>query len=223
MRILISKFIVMNHKKNFLFLALFTVVWHSHLFAGQLIEISKSELKLKYGLEKDFVEAVELPSLIALSSFPELKNTKIKFVYNQIATTMAARPEGRCLFKKERIYIITINQSDQNQSGFNFVDLPLEAKIGVLAHEFAHISKYEKLNKLELFFCALQFKFSTKYQRKMERATDQSVITHGLGKPLFAFTNFIINESNATETYKEFKKAYYLSPQEIIQLTPTEN
>ena len=48
-----------------------------------------------------------------------------------------------------------------------------------------------------------------------EKYIDQLTIEHGLGKELLAWSEYVLFQSNATEEYKQFKKAHYLSPHEI--------
>jgi hypothetical protein len=51
----------------------------------------------------------------------------------------------------------------------------------------------------------------------LEKATDETVINRGLGEELYAFTNYVINQSKASAEYIAFKKKNYLLPEEIKQ------
>ena len=49
--------------------------------------MSYDEMKQELGLNKTFLRETELPAIIALSFYPELKHTQIKFEFKKIATT----------------------------------------------------------------------------------------------------------------------------------------
>ncbi len=69
-------------------------------------------LKIEFGTHKVLPKRYELQCLIALSNYPELKKTHIKFVESKIRFTMQARPKIiSSLFRnrKKRRYRIFIN------------------------------------------------------------------------------------------------------------------
>jgi hypothetical protein len=83
--------------------------------------------------------------LIALAYYPELKDCKIGFLYSNISTTMSCRPSIKSLIIGEREYQIFINDYSDFE-GILLQDVPLNAQIGIIGHEIAHILDYEDRN-----------------------------------------------------------------------------
>jgi hypothetical protein len=174
-----------------------------------------AELKAKYGQHKNFTPETELAALLALSFYPELRNTPINFKYKEIKTTMAARPRAAMPLSRKRSYNIYINSQASLVGGVNYAELNLEQQLGIIAHELAHIVQYEQKDNLQLLLMGLRYKWSPDFKVKMERATDQLVIDHGLAGPLRAFSCYVLYESKASDSYKEFKRKNYMLPEEI--------
>lgn len=173
------------------------------------------DLRDEYGRNKNFVDKVELPALIALSFFPELKQTQISFEYKSIKTTMATRPHIGKSLVKNRSYVIYINSNAKERGAVSFNELGLQEQIGIIAHELSHIVDYEKRNNFSLIQCGIYYSVFKHYHRNLERETDMLVIKKGLAHQLYAFTHYVLHQSNATETYKAFKRKNYLLPEEI--------
>lgn len=173
------------------------------------------DLRDEYGRNKYFVDKVELPALIALSFFPELKNTSISFEYKNIKTTMATRPHIGKFLIRNRSYVIYINSNAKERGAVSFHDLGLQEQIGIIAHELSHIVDYEKRKTFSLIQCGIYYSVFKHYHRNLERETDMLVIKKGLAHQLYAFTNYVLHHSNATDKYKEFKRKNYLLPEEI--------
>lgn len=205
---------MLNIKRTLLFLIFFPMLSAS-VFASGSMESGLPEYKMKYGKGKRIPEAIELPALIALSFYPELANTNIQFEYKTIKTTMSARPKWNCLVNNKRNYIIYINNDTERTGGVSVNELSLNAQVGILAHELAHIADYESRSDLSLMRVGIYYKIFKHYHRKMERATDEIAIRHGLGEQLYDFSDYVLNHSNASPQYKEFKKKFYLTPDEI--------
>lgn len=179
--------------------------------------MSYEEMKQEYGSNKTFLQETELPAIIALSFYPELRNTTIRFEYKNISTTMAARPTLSSVFKKDRTYVIYLNNDVSKNGGVAYSELNLKQRIGIIAHELAHVLDFEKRKDLSIISCAILYKCLHSYHKKLERKTDETVINKGLGNELYAFTDYVLNNSNATEKYINFKKKNYLLPEEIKQ------
>lgn len=173
------------------------------------------DLRDEYGRNKYFVDKVELPALIALSFFPELKHTKITFEYKSIKTTMATRPHIGKFLMRDRSYIIYINTEAKQKGAVSFDELGLHEQIGIIAHELSHIVDYENRRTLSLIQCGIFYSMFKHYHRKLERETDLLVVKKGLAKQLYSFSNYVLNHSAASDKYKEFKRKNYLLPEEI--------
>ncbi len=173
------------------------------------------DLREEFGQHKNFIDKVELPALIALSFFPELKNTHITFEYRKIKTTMSTRPHLNQFLMSNRSYVIFINSHAKDIGGVSFDELGLQEQIGIIAHELSHIVDYQKRKTFSMMKCGLYYSIFNHYHRTLERNTDMLVIQKGLAHQLYAFSNYVLNKSSASPEYKEFKRKNYLSPEEI--------
>jgi len=178
------------------------------------------ELKGKYGENKNLLSEFELASLIALSKYPELLPLKIDVVYAKIKTTMQARPTIGSLFKrkKNRIYKVFINSKEEKLKLCALKNIPFDAQVGALAHEFAHVLHYSSKSSLELIGEGFRYWLSKEFRSRFERANDLETINRGFGWQVYHFTYFILNESNASSKYKAYKRKFYYSPDEIEEI-----
>jgi hypothetical protein len=174
-----------------------------------------SKLSNKYTIPKEF----ELAIAIALSYYPELAETKIKFKFQKINTTLNARPTITSLLfskREDRIYILRINNSSKD-SVINVSDVPFNAKIGLFAHEFSHFTDYSKKSMFGVIGRGISYA-SKKSKATFEKEIDLKTIERGLGWQLYAWSNFVLNESKADIKYKQFKKETYMTPESILEM-----
>lgn len=151
---------------------------------------------------------------IAIQYFPELKNVDIEVIYANTKTTMETRPVINTLFSKRRKYKIFVDTTVENNFGILVSEVPLDAKIGLFGHEFAHILDYKNKSFFELM--KIGRTYLTKGDiRSYETFIDQLTIQRGLGLYLKAWSDFVLNHSNASEEYKNYKRKNYLTPEEI--------
>ena len=171
-------------------------------------------LRSQFSNNKFLYEKYELQTLVALSFYPELKNTKISFRRRELKTTMVARPKGIEVFrgKGKRHYIIYINDFPSVKVSPDSVSF--NAQIGVIGHELAHIVDYEKTSSLKIFYIGLSY-FNKTFRAKFERATDLRTINHGLLWQCYDFALYVHNSKNAPAEYITYKKKFYMSPKEI--------
>ncbi len=184
----------------------------STVFAEKL-----DSLREKCSFNKTLLPEFELETLSALSYYPELDSTRIVFKKAKIKASLNARPTiGSLLFRKRsrRTYVIRIkpNLGDSfatlDQVGFN-------GAVGVLGHEYNHIIDYSHRG----FFRILGRLFNytnKKGKRKYEEEIDRMTVEKGLGWQLYDWEEFVLYKSKAKAKYKAYKKAVYLSPNELI-------
>jgi hypothetical protein len=159
---------------------------------------------------------IDQPYVIALSYFPELNSTRIKFREKKLKTTMSARPSfGSVIFnsRKNRSYIIRVNNSHR-EGRIISRNVPYNALIGLYGHELSHISDYSDKNILKIILTGLRYT-NKRSKAKYEKGIDKKTIERGLGWQLYDWSDFVLNYSDAIEKYKNFKKAIYLEPFEI--------
>ncbi len=156
--------------------------------------------------------------MYVLSFFPELENSNIVFREKKIKTTMAARPRWDFLFrsKKNRVYEVVFNP-DTAASAVHFSKLPLNAQVGILAHEFCHIVDYLDRGNLEMALFGFRYVFSDKFKAGVEHHVDKLAIDKGLGWQLHDFSAFVLHHKETPKKYKQYKKRFYLSPEAIVQ------
>ncbi len=181
-------------------------------------EISKrvDEYILKYSYNKIIPKELEFQALVALSYYPELKNTVISFRYQDIKTTMETRPTViSSLIGSEREYIIYVDNKRKDKFGILLDEVPFNAQIGLIGHELAHIKYYESKTNYEIIKIGVKYGNDEPFKIDFERMTDLMTIEQGLGFQLYDWAYYVLNSSTADESYKEYKKKFYLTPKEI--------
>ena len=184
-------------------------------------------LKSKFGNHKTLIADYENQILIALSYFPELKDTKIKFRLKNRETPLATRPTLFSMFRsaKKRTYIISISEKSTNYlDAIVFRNLIYNAQIGVLGHELCHVSDYlnKGLGKMSnVLFIEI---FSKKAVDKFEFNTDLNCINHGLGYQLLDWSINVrenlkrVNWLGAVNLTADEKSERYMNPSTIIDI-----
>lgn len=176
-------------------------------------ECQIDSLRSIYGDNKVFAEDFLEATLIALSHYPELKNTRIVFKLSAESTTMAARPIPLSLFGKTKYAVLINNKKDFD--GILLKDVPFNAQIGVIGHELAHIADYQNKNLWGIM--SVLFRFTDGRRKPLfEKEIDRATIERGLGWQLYDWAVFsMYTNPYASEEYKEFKKKTYMQPDEI--------
>jgi hypothetical protein len=169
-----------------------------------------------FGSNKFIPEELELCCLIALSYYPELKNTSIVFKKAAIKTTLNARPKLTSILfcsKTKRTYIIRINNR-KSKGTILISDADFNSKIGLLGHEFAHVEDYSNRRFFGVISRGISYT-NKRSKQKFEHQTDLETIHRGLGHQLYDWAYFVLYISKASEEYKEFKREIYLTPEQI--------
>lgn len=209
-----GKFVHLSMRRLLVFI--FITVIAKSTFADPNIT-SYREMIATFGNNKKILKDIEAPAIIALSFYPELKNTKISFEYKEISTTMSTMPELKSALLFQRSYVIYINSDATKYGAVSYNELSLKQQVGLIAHELAHVVYFENQSNLAILGCGFMYECSPQYHMNLEKATDETVINRGLGEELYAFTNYVINQSKASAEYIAFKKKNYLLPEEIKQ------
>lgn len=185
------------------------------MYTGQL-----EQLQAEFGKNKSLQEDFELALLISLSKFPELKELRIEVVYGKIKTTMAARPKLGSVFrcKAKRRYKVVINSKEKKLQKAALKNVPFNAQVGVLAHEFAHIRLYNTKNLFGLIGVGISYSVSKRFREKFEKENDRETISRGFGWQVYHFTSYILNEAGVPEKYKKYKERIYYTPNELEEI-----
>lgn len=180
------------------------------------IQSNAEKLKRRFGFKKKVPKEVLSNFYTAIGYYPELKNVNIKVRYGIIKTTMQCRPRWDFLFhkKKNRSYVVYIGKKIKNDNGILYKDLPLNAQIGVMGHELAHIVDYQSMNNLQIIQFGLDY-LKTKKKKEIENRTDLIAIHHGLGYQIGDFSKYVFEESGASFEYLKYKMKFYFRPHQI--------
>lgn len=181
-----------------------SIGYYEDLFADSHVsEITDKRLRLAF--------------FVALRHYPELNQVKVHLKLKPIASTMQAQPRWDFIFhkRKNRNYSVFVN-SNASITGLSYQDLSFNSLVGWIGHEMAHLLDYSKKSNRQLFAFISSYVFDKNELRRTERKADKVTINHGLGSQLLEGVNFFHRSKKIKNTYREKKKKYYLSPEEII-------
>jgi hypothetical protein len=176
-------------------------------------------LREEFGQYKIYPRSLELPILVALSYFPELKYISIEFKEKKATFAFASRPDLGMfgITKATRKYQIVLSTESQGLSkDLLFRALPLNAQVGILGHELSHTAFYLSKSLVSLVKIGILY-FYNPFRISFEKNTDKATIERGLGFQLLDFSMFSQNHPKATEKYKNWLNKYYLNPEQISQ------
>ena len=176
----------------------------------------------EFGVNKKIPAVIEKNVLVALSFYPELKNTAIRFVFKQRikSSVMQAQPVFRTLLnrRKNRSYRINISAMFKlTHTAIPIHQIPDAILIGWIGHELGHIMDYENRSNLGLLGFGLSYVLSPAYVKKVERIADAYAVNHGLGHYLVETKQFILNHAELPQAYKDKIARLYVSPEEIVE------
>lgn len=178
-------------------------------------------LKNIYGKKKKLPEGYELQTLIALSHYPELKETKINFIIDDVNIPLSSRPHWSSMLRsaRNRTYSIII---DNSLAGVRDVLLlknqPFNAQVGIIGHELSHTVYYLERSFWGILKDALCQLSSCRIE--FERSTDHRLIEHGLGWQRLEHARFVRQRLGLPEHADNptAEGSAYMSPNELIKL-----
>lgn len=219
-------------KKKFVGMVLFNIGFNIQLLGQEPVqEISKDSvlsnfecLKQKFHFRKKVPTEVQSNFYTAIGYYPELKNVNIKVRFGKIKTTMQCRPRWDFLFHKmeNRSYVIYIGNKVNNDNGILYEHLPLNAQIGVIGHELAHIIDYRGMSNFQMMKFGIDYLKSPK-KKEIENRIDLIAIQRGLGHQIKDFSQYVFEDSGASLAYLKYKMKFYFRPNqinEILLMTP---
>jgi len=167
--------------------------------------------------------SIEKEAKIALSHYPELRNTPIEFKFkkNIAKSTMQAQPSFTGIFgsKKKRGYKILISESITiADKEYSTKEIPSKIMIGWLGHELGHVLDFKDRSGFNLIGFGLGYVFSKSYLKNAERRADSFAVAHGMENYILATKEFILTKAGLSKKYVSRIKELYLSPEEIMNL-----
>ena len=168
-------------------------------------------------------ENIKKEVIEAISYYPELYNTAIEFKFknNIKKSTMQAQPRFASFFKSKenREYVILISRNIQIEGEkFTIDDIPSDVIIGWIGHELGHVMDYRNRTNVGMLIFGLKYLFSSAHIKEVERAADTYAIAHGMGDYILKTKNFILDNANLSEKYKDRIRRLYISPEEVMEL-----
>jgi hypothetical protein len=156
-------------------------------------EIKDSSNRLANYNNKKLPVGYESETITALSYYSELRNVRVKFRIKRSFATLKTKPTFLSMFMPEghRSYVITISDKTiRKLMPLTFANLPVNARIGVIGHELAHVVDFSKKTTWQSFKVALGH-LNKHYMDSLEFNTDRICIDHGLGKNLETWSSYI--------------------------------
>lgn len=168
-------------------------------------------------------ENIKREVIEAISYYPELYDTAIEFKFknNIKKSTMQAQPRFASFFKSKenREYVILISRNIQIEGEqFTIDDIPSDVIIGWIGHELGHVMDYRNRTNVGMLIFGLKYLFSSAHIKEVERAADTYAIAHGMGDYILKTKNFILDNANLSEKYKDRIRRLYISPEEVMEL-----
>ena len=204
--------IVMKTKKRIILILLFPIT------LGFIYSMNSKKMT-----HKIIPKIIKEEALIALSHYPDLKDTAIEFVIKPSLKTsfMKAQPVFKTILNpsKNRCYKIFISEHFVVENKKVSLDeIPKNVLIGWLGHELGHIMDYKNRSGVDLIAFGIRYLFSQKHIREAERVADSYAVSNGMGDYILATKNYILNHADFSDAYKNRIKRLYVSPDEILEL-----
>ena len=183
------------------------------------IQSNLEKLKGIFGFNKKVPKEVLSNFYAAIRYYPDLKDVNIKVRYGIIKTTMQCRPRWDFFFhkKENRSYVIYIGNKIKNSNGILYKNLPLNAQIGVIGHELAHIIDYQSMNNFQMIQFGIDY-LKSKRKKEIENNIDLIAIHRGLGYQIKDFSKYVFEDSGASFEYLKYKMKFYFRPNQIKEI-----
>lgn len=207
-----------TEKPFLLFLFLVIVSWPTFSQSFAMNSMTTTDFT-----NKIIPKGIKKEARIALSYYPELKDTPIEFKFKEAIkkSTMQAQPAFKSIFKsrEERGYKILISKKFHIENKeFDIEDVPSEVLIGWFGHELGHVVDYSERSTIGMFIFGVKYLFSKAHLKEVERTADMIAVNHGMSDYILATKDFILNNVNISPAYKARITQLYMSPEEIMEI-----
>jgi hypothetical protein len=176
----------------------------------------------QFSHNKQIPAVIEKNVLNALSFYPELINTRIKFVFKKKikSSVMQAQPVFSSLLqnKKKRQYRVNISsQFRLIHYHMPILQIPDDVMIGWIGHELGHILDYERMSNASMVSFGYNYVFYPSFVKEAERIADSLAVERGMGHYILSTKHFILDHAELPRRYKKKIAKLYLSPDVIVE------
>lgn len=157
------------------------------------VMVNFEKLKMEFGENKEIPPQYEKQILYALSYFPELADTKIKFrIIKSKKGIIDTRPTMGGLLRKgsKRKYLVTIYDSIKGRTLPQFSNADVNGQVGIVGHELSHIISFQNSTGLDLVGLGIAH-ISSRFMDRYENNTDRVNVERGLGYQLIAWKQYL--------------------------------
>lgn len=175
-------------------------------------------LKIKFP-NVEYTGAFQVSFYHALSAFPQLTEAKIEFVERRIKTTMQCRPKPLAVFRTQlkRKFLMVHNRDVIPKHGMPLHRLSYGARVGLYAHEIAHVVDYANMSTLGIVRMGLSY-LTASGKQTVEHRIDRLVVWMGMGAYLLNFSSEVSDYKNVSDSYRIRRERFYMKPADIKQL-----
>ena len=177
-------------------------------------------LRAAFGYHKHFPPSFELPALLALSHYPELRNERIRFqTVPKAEPLVASRPDPGNLFRGRPgwVYNIFISEEAPETLEHNLLkNFSFNAQVGILGHELAHTQHYQDKSAWQMLVTGVRYLLSDAYRARFELDTDRNAIAHGLGWQVHAYSVRYRRNPRLSQPEIAAIDRYYLPPAAVL-------
>lgn len=177
------------------------------------------QLMVEFGRNKELPAGFELQTLLALSHYPELRETRIRFVVDDVNIPLSSRPHWASMLRSadKRTYLVVIDsQREEGREELLLMKQPFNAQTGIIGHELAHTVYYLDRSFFGILNDALCQLSSCRID--FERQTDRRTVEYGLGWQRYDHSVFLRNSFGADPFAEASPGSAYLGPRELLSL-----
>lgn len=170
-----------------------------------------------FGSNKELPTGYELQTLIALSHFPELRDTRIRFVEKDAGIPIASRPRPISTFRRreKRLYLVVIDTTSAERGALLLKNQPFNAQVGIIGHELAHTAWYVNRSFFGIVSDSV-CQLSQSCRAGFERATDRRLVLHGLGWQRYDHSAFVRAGFREEGIVSDGAGGAYMDPPELL-------
>lgn len=177
-------------------------------------------LRKEYANKKRYPLEYEKQILIALSYYPELKDSPITFLKKPNHSPGFTRVTWGGLLEpsyKRHFRVVISDSTEEMLMPLIFKNVPFNAQIALLGHELAHVSDFSTWTILHIIKHVVN-NVSARYIDRFEYNTDAICIAHGLGYQLLEWSRYVrktmntVNWDGPDYVHRPKKRERYMNP-----------